>query len=404
LFGSGTGDAGQVLTASGSLSTGWDSNLAADAFGTSGVGPTRGPAQSGSLGGATGSLNYSLQAGRFTFGASAAHNARYYPSLENNFIRGSQGRVNLSVPLRSGTSLSLSANALYQPYVFSFFPVPTTTTPVESVVPDLDAAATPENQIAYTGDASLSHQLARNTSLSVGYSYRVAERPGEEGELNQQRASGMLSHQIGRGLSLHAGYGFGEARYPDGHRQDLHQINAGVDFNRALSLTRRTYLTFSTGSTATHSNDRLRFHLTGAAQLSHELGRSWSTWVAYSRRVQFHEALNEPTMSDGALVGVTGLITRRVQFNASLRGALGTVGVEGDAPGFDSYYGDASLSYALSRFMSVGVSYAYYSHRFDDAVQLSSSVPYALDRQSVRASVSLWAPVFQRTRRTNASR
>jgi hypothetical protein len=54
--------------------------------------------------------------------------------------------------------------------------------------------------------------------------------------------------------------------------------------------------------------------------------------------------------------------------------------------------------------MNVGVSYAYYNHRFDDGVQLSTGIPYGLDRQSVRASVSLWAPIFQRTRRTNASR
>jgi hypothetical protein len=404
LFGSGTADAGQVLTASGSLSTGWDSNIIADATGSSGLGPTQAPAQSGSLGGATGSLSYSLQTGGFTLGASAATNARYYPSLENNFMRGTQGRINLSTSLWSSTSLTFSASAMYQPYVMGLFPAPIEVAPGEGVVPDLDPASTLENYFAITGDAAVSHRLTRNTSLSVGYSQRVAERPGEDGEMTQQRANGRLTHQIGRGLSLHGGYGFGEARYPDGHRQDLQQIDAGVDFNRALSLTRRTTVSFSTGSTATNSNDKLRFHLTGGAQLTHELGRTWSTWITYGRQVQFHEALSEPTMGDSMLVGIGGLISRRVQVTAALRGAIGSVGVENDAPGFDSYYATATASYALTRFMNVGVSYAYYSHRFDDAVQLSGGIPNSLDRQSVRASVSLWAPIFQRTRRANASR
>jgi hypothetical protein len=54
--------------------------------------------------------------------------------------------------------------------------------------------------------------------------------------------------------------------------------------------------------------------------------------------------------------------------------------------------------------MSVGVSYSYYHHQFDETALLPSGFLRSVDRQSVRAVANLWAPLFQRVRRANASR
>jgi hypothetical protein len=89
-----------------------------------------------------------------------------------------------------------------------------------------------------------------------------------------------------------------------------------------------------------------------------------------------------------------------MNFGASARASLGNVGfVSTDDNGFESYYGDASLGYALGRHVSLGVSYAYYRHRFDRDVVIPLDFSNSFNRHSVRVSVSVWAPLVQRARR-----
>jgi hypothetical protein len=54
--------------------------------------------------------------------------------------------------------------------------------------------------------------------------------------------------------------------------------------------------------------------------------------------------------------------------------------------------------------MNLGITYSYYQQRFDEGAQLAVGLPASAERHSVRATVGLWAPLFQRTRRNNASR
>ena len=69
--------------------------------------------------------------------------------------------------------------------------------------------------------------------------------------------------------------------------------------------------------------------------------------------------------------------------------------VENDAPGFDTAQAVATLSYALTRFMNVGVTYSYYHQRFDEGAVLSVGVAgfrraaqRSRDGQSVGAALS----------------
>lgn len=410
LFGSGTGDLGQVLTATASTSAGWDSNLQAAARGDNlNISNPRSSIGGGTLGNLNMGLSYSLQADAVTFAAGASTTARYFPTLDGRIVRASQGRVSVSGSPHPNTGLSLSASVSHQPYtLLGLFPSTgqSLTGDTEAVEPeiDLDATGDPEPRLSYSASAGISRQLARRTSASASYSYRVTERPDQETDFSYQRAGVRLTHQISSGLSAYAGYGYGQGRFVEGERHPQHSIDGGLQFNRPLSLTRRTTLSFSTGTAATRSRERLRFHLTGGAQLVHEIGRSWAAWTAYGRSVQYNGVWREPGLGNAVTFGVGGLISRRLQFNASGRYAIGTVGVEDDAPGFDSYSGSATLSYALARFASMGVSYGYYHHSFDDDVALIAGFPRSLDRQSVRVSVNLWAPLFQRARRNDASR
>jgi hypothetical protein len=405
LFGSGVGDAEQALTASASMATGWDDNLRAAARGDTRVSPTGIPAESGSLGTFSGGLNYSFQRDLVTIHASATTAARYFPSLARQFIRASQGRLTLSTSPREGTSVSVSASASLQPYALnSLFPGDTDNSVAASDVIDLDGYMSGDPRLSYAGSLSASQQLSRRTGASASYAYRRTEKPGVGTDFIHQNIGVRLTHGLASGVSAHAGYGYGEGRALDQESYPHHRIDAGINYNRALSFTRRTTVSFNTGSTATQRNDRFRFHLTGSARVTHEIGRTWAAWAAYGRSVQFHETWREPGLGNSVTFGLGGLLSRRVQFNAAGRAAFGTVGTQSGAPGFDHYAATASLSYAVTRFMSTVVSYGYYTHRYDDDVPLAAAVPRTLDRNSVRVGINLWAPIFQRARRTDASR
>ncbi len=112
----------------------------------------------------------------------------------------------------------------------------------------------------------------------------------------------------------------------------------------------------------------------------------------------------EPAEADGVAVGVGGLITRRLQLNFSARGVLGKTGSQQDAPGFDGVRTAVNLGYALNKFINFTAVYAYYQHKFDDTTQLAIDLPPTTSRQSVRVGMTFWLPVFQSSRRADASR
>jgi hypothetical protein len=152
------------------------------------------------------------------------------------------------------------------------------------------------------------------------------------------------------------------------------------------------------------TNDTLRFTVIGDASLNHEIGRSWNARGSYGRHVRFDEAFEEPVLTDAVSGALTGLITRRLHVSLTARAARANVGLTGGKPRPASYHAGASLQSAVTRFMSVGLSYSYYHHQFDETAQLPSGFLRSADRQTVRAVANLWAPLFQRVRRANASR
>jgi hypothetical protein len=399
LFGSGVGDAEQLLTASASIFGGYDDNVYADMLGDSGAG-TQGGASAGSVAGASGSLAYSFKTEPMTVGLSLGSSTRYYPGTSDDTVTATQGGLTLTAAPRLGTSLSLGLLAAYQPYQLTpLFHVDFEPQPGDSLIPDLDLVTTVESYLRYAGRVGFTHRVSRQATFSADYGYQHADRGAAADEFRYQNLGGALTYNLGKGLDARAGYTYGEGDYGAGQTREHHAIDAGVNYNRALSISRQTTLAFGTGTSALRTQGSLRFTITGNAKLQHEIGRSWNTWVGYARRVLMNETFPEPVVADSVSAGLRGLISRRMQFTSSIRAALGKQGLENDAPGFNTAQGVATLSYALTRFMNAGVTYFYYRQRFDDGAVLSVGVPATAERHSVRATISLWAPVFERTRR-----
>ena len=398
LFASGVSDTEQLLTASGSVGTSWDRNLIIDEYGRSflindGTGRFQGGALTGS-----GTLSYSLTRSRVSLGASGGTAARYYRRLSTPFIRREYANARASVML--GAGVSARAEASYQPYSLrSMFPMLLQPRIGEAAVVDEDFPASREHFLSYSGGIGFNRQLNRRQTFSAGYTYRA--RPSYAG-LERYESHGLgtnFTHAVGQGLGLRLGYGYAQAYYGGARRYADHQFDIGLDFNRALSFSRRTTVSFATGTSAARSqrSESLHFRATGAARLNHEIGRTWSAGISYNRGLQFSETWPEPVFADTASAGVGGLINRRMQAQAGMQAMRGS-GYSGRSGDVTSVGGAASLTFAVTRYINTGLTYTYYQHGFVSSILVAPGFPHDFDGHSIRAAVNVWTPIFQRAR------
>jgi hypothetical protein len=406
LFAGGIGQTSQLLTATASLGTGWSDNLLVDPTGGGNVLPGETGRQfRGGVYTASGVLSYSLNLGAVSFGATGGTTGQYYSSNTRQFVRRDYANVGTSVVV--GRGLSVHGSAGYQPYSLrSVFPGLFEPVLGDPSIVDEDFPAARLHYVSYNAGADYSRRLSRRWSMSAGYDYQA--RPSVEGELGgfkRQTVRARLTRDIGRGLTFHAGYSYSQALYDDiGEDTPYHHVDLGVDYNRALSLSlsRRTVLSFTTG-TALYQDvhpKTFRFRVVGSARLSHEIGRTWNASLSYNRGLNFSDTWLEPVFADSMQAGVGGFIGRRTQLRFSASGLLGAgTSSSGSYGDVQSTSANGVLSFALTRHVNTALTYTYYSQQFADTLLLPGGFPHDYDGQSIRASVSVWAPLFQRARR-----
>lgn len=397
LFAGDVGEPEQLLTASGSLGTGWDSNLIADFLDrdvrASDVSREfRGGVSTGSA-----ALSYSLNRPTVVVGSTVGTTVRYYPSLSNQFVRREYASVGTSAVLGGG--FTGQASAIYQPYNLRSM-VPSLFAPRlgDPGIVDEDFPASLEHYFGYGAGLGYSRRLTRRQTFSVGYDYRGREPIGQTDRFDGHTAAADLTHAVASGLNLRFRYGYSVALYGDG-RSVGHVIDAGVDYGRALSFSRRTTLSFGTGSTASRrsSNESLRFRMSGSAKLNHEIGRTWNASISYQRGLQYLQTWPEPVFSDSASARLGGLVSRRVEAHVAAQWLRGNGYFSSD--GLETYGGTANVAVAITRYVGSGVTYAYYLHDVAGRAALAPGFPSHLERQSIRAYVSMWVPLFQTARR-----
>lgn len=396
LFG-GDDESLQGLSVSGSLGAGYDTDLASDASDVDGGNTDFGNRPGGVLGQFSGSLAYFVSRGSANLSANAGTTGRYYPSATDKLLRRHNAGIQGSTPI--GAGFTVSGSASYSP--FRVWDLYTTPVPARSEASDaFDFGSSSAHYLAYSGSLGGGWQLSRRLSFGASYRYGGRAASADIPKHASHSAGANMRYDLARGLALNLGYGYREARYEDRDKYVTHGINAGIDFSRALSFSRRTTLSFSTGTSAAgspSSGEGLQYYAVGDAALSHEIGRTWRATVSYSRSLQISEYWPEPIFSDGVSGGLTGLVNRRVQVHSRAGASSGQVSTE-DSGGFDTYFADAGVTFSLTRHVGFGTSYRYYHHQFSEAFRLLPGMPPVLDRHSLHAHVTVWAPLFQHRR------
>jgi hypothetical protein len=337
-------------------------------------------------------------------GISAAQ-ASYYYTDRWRVVPHYHGGLQTRMPLGWGLVLASGYAATFSHYQrFQLFPDPAGGLDDEGwEAGDPDNELFQQRTLRHRADLSLSKALGRRSDVSLGYNARYVDiLDRQTGSFLRQTAGLNVSHRVSAHATMNLGYGYtvGEAR-GTGERRELHNIQAGMQYSRALSISRRTSLGFSTGSGYVVREDLARaapgpssrFHLLGNVSLNHEMGRTWTATLAYNRRFLFREGFTDPFLADGLSAQLVGLLSRRLDVLAQGSWSLATY--QGASGG--RHRGDRAtvqLRYALSRQLAAYARYVYYRYGFSEQIQLDPDFPAGMDRQGLRVGLSLSVPVL----------
>ena len=393
-----SGQVGQSLAASLRLSAGWSRQSFADEM-------EGDPVRSGGHTSAAATVGYNYQGRRSMVAASATTSIFRGSSFSDDSRYAHSGSVTASRELGRRTTLRGMADIGYQPVnVVSLFPGmfdATVPIPVD-YGPDLVRG----RYLSYGARTIIEHALNEGSSVEGGASYRNSDWAGGDLDLGSVSFFGRYRREIAAGVSLRLGYSRGRGDYRvAGQERDVYTntIDAGIDYARTLSVSRRTTLSFSTGTSAVSSEGRTRWGVVGDLSLHRQVGRTWDASAAYSRQAGFVDVLAEPAFTDALSLSFSGLLNRRASLSLSAGASRGTVGiVEGNE--FSASHATAELQTSLTRLLGLQFSYIYSRYRFDSTVFLPADVENRVHQQSVLASVTIGVPLLSNSRTINVTR
>jgi hypothetical protein len=415
LFGPETSMAADVLSVSGSMGAGYESDVVLDLPADDSASQS-GPTDIGDAAYATfsGGLSYMRDREAFDLGASVSSSGRYYPEVSGNVMTSHSAAGGVSFQLTDSTRVTASQLLVYQPWqVFTAFPTLFASPLGQPLLPNQDFAAGGTEYISYSTSGSVMQRLSRRAFMEAGYAYQGGSFSTNGGSLDgdfaTQSAWARFSRSITRSMAARIGYTYTEFRFnPDTGRYRGDTLDAGIDYSRELSITRRTKVWFGTGATGVRDNHVTRYGATGTAGISREIARTWLAAATYSRNVIFVEWLRAPYFYDGFNLGLNGLINRKVSFHSNAGATLGTLGLSQDAERgnrLDTGYASAGILFAISRHLATSVDYVFYVYTFDPLTTYANyNLTPHLSRHGVRVSLNAWAPIFERGRRSNATR
>jgi hypothetical protein len=343
-------------------------------------------------------LAYQRHFRKATLGFSGRTVVRYDARSEDLTPMREQGTIGFST---GGTNRQIRASQSvgFSPYYqFGAMPNGSPSELDETALAHGDFANSGVSALTLSTDATMTQAIGRRTSLAL--SYYSQRTTFDQSNLDQMSLIGSvsLSHRLSRYLSLRTGYGLRSARYPSANAETVrvHALDLGLDYARALSLTRRTTLSFRSGSVATKVADGMAYVITGDAALTRMIGRTWNVRLGVKRDVNLLEGFTEPVLSNVLTTGIGGGLNRRMSVSSSVTVSSGTVGVANQTgSNYWNWTAGGAWRLTLSRRSALDAGYFYYGHRFEDGVVLPPGVLNQQIRQGLRVGLTWLIPVMQ---------
>lgn len=257
-----------------------------------------------------------------------------------------------------------------------------------------------------TSALAVTHSLGRHTSVT--FDYGLGQSHTDDTEFSARSVKASFNQYLGRYTIARAGYG---RRMVD--RQGLsanepgvaasHDIDLGIDYNRPLSLSRRTTMMITTGSSivpaeaGVPTQSGAHYRLLGTASLNRAMGRTWNAALSYGRNLEFVETFTEPLLSDNVALSLQGSFSRQLNVALSAGLSKGSVGFAAGDPanGYGTYSGSARLRWAINRLVSTYGEYVTYGHAFGSDVQVPLGFGRDVKRSEIRVGLTVWAPLVR---------
>jgi hypothetical protein len=412
--GAGSGGLGQSLTLNGTLSGGY-SHSTRDEIGVAPGDPTSSNVQRGSRfeRGSLG-LNYSLSVPRVTVSSAFRTSGSWYAQRSRPLLAVHTLNASMTAQGWSGMSVRAAGSLAARPVYF--LNVLGSQLPLGEQAIDLDEeiGIDPERVVSSTMNVGLTQRMTSHADFALSYVHGQSQSPSGLRDFSTNGTRAGVNVAVAKGLGVQLGYGRMTGVYgvnSSAPRFQNDTIDVGLNFNRALSLTRRMTMSFGTGlSGVKPEGANQHYRLIGHLDINRELGRTWTISAGYRRNVSMYYTFRQPVASDSLGTTLGGLINRRVNAYAEAVAGRGMVGFgmpSSTALGSRDYRAwivATGLGFGLKRTLSLSLDYSYNHYSFGQAVQLPSALLQRLDRQSVRANINLWVPLLSRSRRLNASR
>lgn len=344
---------------------------------------------------------------RVSLGIGAGSSTNYFRST-SRFLTSYNASASQSITLGRRTTVSAGETFSYTPFYalnqflgLQNFAGTQLTMPVQGT---FDSAIGDMRQYRYTAQAQMSHPFTDRTSVALTYAADLTGLDDPKPIRHYQQGGFRFTHMIGQGIGYHMGYGYGQATFIGiADPTVFHNIDVGLNLNKALSISRRTTFSFSTGTAVNRnaSEDRVGqggtpipgqtrtyFNVIGQASLTHNIGRSWNARVNYGRTWQMIDGSYVPFLGNTVTAGISGRLGAGTTLGTSAAYLLGGRQATGVAGQRQALSTNTFLNFRLKRSLSGFVQYGFYRQQFDLS-QTGLNLPRNFSRHSLRTGLTL---------------
>ena len=381
----------------------------------------------------TASADYARNRPRLQLTGTALTAFRYYQRLnEASAVTHSAG-LGASILLPGHGNLHIAQTAAYSPsYLYQLLPTEALPGPGESIPANPDYRIDATESYSYGTKTALAFGSARGTRVTTTAEYshtdfqrQTAARPN----LTMYATAAKVSRAVSRNSGLSVEYQYRTGEFGFGGLTKEHRVTMGVEYSRALFVRRRatsvkraTFRFNVSPATLELPESELNavatatvpsvvegsvpsaleegpapsvvkgqlYRLEGDASVDYEFRRNWRATGNYRRGVEYLAVLAEPVFAHGARVGLTGLITRRLDVSTAAGHATGASAMNRGTQTLDTSTGEVRIRYALKRSFALYSEYLYYYYDLRGQARLAPGLQSVFERHRIRVGFMLF--------------
>jgi hypothetical protein len=329
---------------------------------------------------------------RLTIGVDARSSVMLDSARSQLWAVDEQAAVTVSFRLTRRTRLDLAQSLKYAPVDYFGVLPDFGAGGATSEVTDLSAFSLPVNHAlsSATGTA-LTRTIGRRSTLTLQHGFTSGE--SIDGRvLRTHLAGARFQRRLTTSGAFNVGYRVTSAKFGSDASFEVHDVDTGFGYARALPFSRRTTVAASTGSSILGDGSDRTFRVLATGSIAHTFTPSWRARVEYSRPVEYG-GLGTVVVLDSLGLMVGGGVTRRSTL--TLRGmySTGTAGLDRVNNEVNSRSANIGWQMAITRRVSLHADGFYTRTVVDPNIALPPSIPRHVERIGIRTLLSCWLPV-----------